>query len=141
MINVVQDDPNLVLKHLPPFICTLRGGDYIHVCVFKNIWGDYGWTVDFFSSIFFLLLLNFLQSTGIIFRKTSKNVIFKKCIEEKLSKKDWPETNGKPMVPRRWISGTISVSSGHYKRELYGTYKSVIVTFKLTEFVKVTKLQ
>lgn len=68
-------------------------------------------------------------------------MLFLKCIEEKLSKKDWPETNGKLMVPRRWISGTISVSSGHYKRGLYGTYKSVIVTFKLTKFVKVTKLK
>ena len=29
----------------------------------------------------------------------------------------------------------------HYKRELYGTYKSVIVTLKLTKFVKVTKLK
>lgn len=52
------------------------------------------------NSVVFLILSNFLRSTGIIFRKTSRSVIFK-CIEEKLSKKDWPETNGKLMVPRR----------------------------------------
>lgn len=91
---------------------------------------------------FLNVFLNFLQSTGIIFRKMPNNkCYFFKCIEEKLSKKDWPETSGKLMVPRRWISGTVSVSLGHYKRGLYGTYKSVIVTFKLTKFVKVPKFK
>lgn len=80
MKNVEYDDPSLVLN---TFIQTLKKKKrYMEVCrgvcayMHYNVYGDYVWIVGSFSSLCFLFLLKLLQSTGIIYRKTPRNVIF-----------------------------------------------------------------